>query len=82
MIPAHADASGLDFDFLARQFSIAGGNIRSAVFNACLQSAHQGHRRLGMPEVLVAVKREFDKMNRSLSLEQFGPYAPLIAELE
>jgi|APLak6261663543_1056040.scaffolds.fasta_scaffold00138_18 hypothetical protein len=82
VIPTHADASALDFDFLARQFSIAGGNIRSVVFNACLQSAHQGHKRLEMSEVLVAMKREFDKMNRSLSLEQFGPYASLIAELE
>jgi SpoVK/Ycf46/Vps4 family AAA+-type ATPase len=82
VIPAHADVSALDFDFLAMQFSMAGGNIRSAVFNACLQSTHQEYRRLGMPEVLVAVKREFDKMNRSLSLEQFGPYASLIEELE
>jgi len=32
--------------------------------------------------VIVAVKREFDKMNRSLSLEQYGAYASLVEGLE
>jgi hypothetical protein len=35
-----------------------------------------------MRDVLVAVKREYDKMNRSLSLDQLGPYASDIAALE
>ena len=28
-----------------------------------------------MEEIVVAVKREYDKLNRTLSLEQYGPYA-------
>ncbi len=32
--------------------------------------------RLTMKAIVVAVKREYDKMNRALSLEQFGAYAP------
>lgn len=89
VVPANADSSALDFDFLARQFPLAGGNIRSIVFNACLQCADgatwramgkQG--RLTMESMLIAVKREFDKMNRALSLEQFGPYTRIIVELE
>ena len=67
---------------------MAGGNIRSIVFNACLQSAANeealanGTRQLTMKDVLIAVKRECDKMNRSVSPEQFGHYAKAITYLE
>ncbi|HEX6626018.1 MAG TPA: AAA family ATPase, partial [Pyrinomonadaceae bacterium] len=62
MTPADVDASELDFAFLARQFQLAGGHIRSVIFNACLQSARReggagGPARLSMREVIVAVKR-------------------------
>ncbi|MBV9959799.1 MAG: ATP-binding protein [Acidobacteria bacterium] len=86
--PAGADSSHLDFDFLARQFPLAGGNIRSIVFNACLQSAagdetrQNADKQLSMKDVLIAVKRECDKMNRSVSAEQFGHYAQAITNLE
>ena len=46
-IPDGVDASALDFDFLAERFPLAGGHIRSAIFNACLQSAAAGARRRG-----------------------------------
>ena len=84
VIPKAADASDLNFDFLARQFPLAGGNIRSIVFNACLQSAatENGKKSLLMKDVLVAVKREYDKLNRVISPEQFGAYAKDIAFLE
>jgi hypothetical protein len=85
VIPEHADSSELEFDFLAEQFPLSGGNIRSIVFNACLQCAGSngnGSGQLTMNEIVVAVKREFDKMNRGLSLEQYGSYAALIERLE
>jgi hypothetical protein len=91
MIPAGVDSSELDFGFLARQFQLAGGHIRSVVFNACLQSADggaasggkgKGGARLSMRAVIVALKREYDKLNRATGLEQFGPYAPFVEELE
>jgi ATPase family associated with various cellular activities (AAA) len=79
VIPPRVDASDLDLAFLARQFPLAGGHIRSIVFNACLQSAGRGAEQvLTMERVIVAVKREYDKLKRSVSLEQFGPYAPLV----
>ena len=91
MIPEGVDSSELDFDFLARRFQLAGGHIRSVIFNACLQSA-DGHAasgvegasgaRLSMREVIVALKREYDKLNRAAGLEQFGPYASFVQELE
>ncbi|HKC63781.1 MAG TPA: ATP-binding protein, partial [Pyrinomonadaceae bacterium] len=89
VIPEHADAAQLDFDFLAQQFQLAGGNIRSIVFNACLQCAdgsglnkREYAGRLTMEEIIVAVKREYDKLNRTLSIEQYGSYAPLVERLE
>jgi hypothetical protein len=89
VIPGGVDCSLLDMDFLARRFALAGGHIRSIIFNACLQSAggsgsgpknHKG--RLTMENVIIAVKREYDKLNRTVSLEQFEPYAHIIKKLE
>ncbi len=89
VIPANADSSELDFDFLAKQFPLAGGNIRSIVFNACLQSAADSggaqskkRRVLTMKSILVAIRREYDKMNRSLSGGQLGDYASLLDGVE
>lgn len=91
VIPEKVDATLLDLDFLARQFPLAGGHIRSIVFNACLQSAKKSYQQtsidnqednllpqLTMERVMMAVKWEYDKLNRSVSLEQFGPYARLV----
>jgi hypothetical protein len=82
-IPRGADASGVEIDFLARGFPLTGGHIRSIVFNACLQSAHRGEgRKLEMEDVMVAIKREYDKMSRSLSLEQFGSFGAVLEGVE
>jgi hypothetical protein len=111
MIPRYVDSSLLDIDFLAKQFKLAGGYIRSIIFNACLQSTHREHTpghgqvnhpagttgqttpgvlsggdefkgRLTMEKVIIAVKREFDKLDRTVSLEQFGPYGHIVKGLE
>jgi len=89
VMPVYADCSDVEVDFLAAQFPLAGGSIRSVVLNACLQcadgsglSADGGRARLTMKAVVTAVKREFDKMNRTLSLEQYGAYASTIEGLD
>ncbi len=81
-VPEAVDASRVDFDFLARKFDLTGGHINSIVFYACLQSAGERERRLAMEDVVAAVKREYDKLNRSVSLEQFGPYAEIVERME
>ena len=86
--PPNADTSQIDFRFLAHQFPLSGGHIRSIAFNACLQSACSIHNQSGnrglltMEEVIIAVKREYQKLDRSVSRDRFGPWAPIIAELE
>ena len=89
VMPEHADSSQLDFSFLAERFPLAGGNIRSIVFNACLQCAdgstvraQDRARRLTMEEVITAIKREYDKVNRRLSPQQYGAFASLVEGLE
>jgi hypothetical protein len=80
VIPADVDAGALDFDFLAQRFALAGGHIRAIVFQACLQSASEGApRQLAMPAIVRAVQREYAKLDRVSSLDQFGAYAPLVA---
>ncbi|HEY8613418.1 MAG TPA: ATP-binding protein, partial [Roseomonas sp.] len=80
-IPEEVDASALDLRFLADRFGLAGGHIRSAVFQACLQSAGPGcARRLDMPAVIAAVRREMEKLGRPISLDGFGPYASHLEE--
>jgi len=82
VFPEAVDASSLDFTYLAKQFALAGGHIRSIAFNACLQSAAgQATPKVEMTTVLVAVKRELDKLNRAAAEELFGRYAPMIREL-
>jgi hypothetical protein len=87
--PPQVDVSGIDFPYLARQFQLAGGHIRSIIFNACLQAAArpvdaalpEGRvGRVTMPELLLAVKRELQKMSRSAGEEQFGIYQGLLRE--
>lgn len=81
VIPPGVDASALDIEFLAKRFALAGGHIRAIVFQACLQSAVEGApRRLTMEAVVLAVQREYEKLDRANSLDQFGPYAALVAE--
>jgi len=81
-IPKGVDVEDVDFDFLAQQFRFAGGHIRSIVFSACLQSANGGRPKLTMPDLIVAIKREYDKAERSIGLDYFGQYADLIAAME
>jgi hypothetical protein len=79
-MPPDVDASALDLPFLAQNFALAGGHIRGIVFQACLQSASEGApRSLAMPAVIRAVHREYAKLERAHSLDQFGPYASLVA---
>jgi hypothetical protein len=82
IFPAGVDTSELDYPYLAKRFPLSGGHIRSIAFNACLLSAtDSGEAKVRMVGVLIAVKREFDKLNHAASEELFGQYAPMIREL-
>jgi vesicle-fusing ATPase len=85
--PARVAVDEVDAGWLAQQFEMAGGHIRSAAFNACLLAASQQRTedapaRVGMGHVLTAVKRELEKMNRVAGREQFGRYAAHMEDWE
>ena len=85
VFPPGADAAALDYGYLAEQFELSGGHIRSIAFNACLQSAGGEHaggdgRRVDLRTVLVATRRELEKMGRAAGAGLFGRYAHLLGE--
>ena len=81
VFPAAVDVSALDFAFLAGEFELAGGHIRSAAFSACLHAAAASDvPRLAMTDVLVAIRHELDKLDRLAAPEQFGRYADLVRD--
>jgi adenylate kinase family enzyme len=89
VVPETIDSSEIDFDYLSKQYQLTGGNIRSIVFNACLQSVNgkkigdkKLKAKLSMDKVMIALKREYDKINRSITAEQLGIYASLLKETE
>lgn len=89
VFPKRVDASDLDFAFLASQFLLSGGHIRSIAFNACLQSAAvekiNDSEYVGavcMDTVLIAVKRELEKLERSSGAELFGEYGLTIRNFD
>jgi len=81
VFPKGVDIDALDIQYLARTFPLAGGHIRSIAFNACLQSKPGTEPRVEMPQVLSAIKRELDKLNRPNSPESFGRYQDQVAAL-
>lgn len=81
VFPADVDLGKLDIEYLARSFPLAGGHIRSIAFNACLQAGNSSKPNLEMAHVLLAIKRELDKLNRPNSPESFGKYQHQVASL-
>ncbi len=91
VFPERVATDTIDFAFLAVKFPLAGGHIRSIAFNACLQAAASKNGegagnggyvgRVDMSNVLMAVKRELAKLERSVNAELFGNYASLVQEV-
>ncbi len=68
----------LDLDFLARQFKLAGGNIRNiALAGAYLAAAED--KPLSMAHLIHGTAREYQKLGRMCVESEFGPYFGLVA---
>jgi SpoVK/Ycf46/Vps4 family AAA+-type ATPase len=78
--PAAAPISDdIDFVFLARQFKLAGGNIKNIVLNASFLAAAD-EKRIHMKHLILAARREFQKMGKACTEAIFGEYLSLIRE--
>jgi hypothetical protein len=67
----------VDIEFLARQFKIAGGNIRNIVLAAAFLAASDG-TGVGMAHFIRGVRREYQKLGRMVTDAEFGPYVHLV----
>ena len=73
-IPSQTPLSDdIDFDFLARQFNISGGNIRNIILSAAFYAASSS-TSIHMEHFIKGVKHEFLKLGRLITVEDFGPY--------
>lgn len=78
-LPAEAPVDEIDFEFLAREFRLSGGNIRNIVVSAAyLASANGG--RIGMAHLMCAARREHQKIGRVFSPTDAGGYAAAFPE--
>jgi AAA+ superfamily predicted ATPase len=75
--PAAAPVADLDVDFLARQFKVSGGIIHNAALSAAFLAAEEGVP-IGMRHVVLALKREFQKLGRLRTEAEFDRYYHLV----
>jgi len=67
----------VDIPFLARQFTLAGGNIKNCVLSAAFRAAADGGA-IAMRHLVYAVAREIEKMEQPIVRSDFGQHYHLI----
>jgi len=67
----------IDFNYLSRQFKVTGGNIKNIALSAAFLAANDGFT-ISMKHIIHATKREFQKMGKLCTEEDFGKYYHLI----
>jgi hypothetical protein len=72
-------ADDIDFGFLARQFKLAGGNIKNVALKAAFRAA-QDERAINMSDLVFATKSELLKAGKLCTKSDFGPYYELIQQ--
>jgi ATP-dependent 26S proteasome regulatory subunit len=65
----------IDFEFIAKRFEIAGGNIKNIVVSSAFLAA-QANEKIQMKHIVRAVKYELHKTGRVLLKEDLGEYYP------
>ncbi|MFN0095946.1 MAG: ATP-binding protein [Dehalococcoidia bacterium] len=69
-------AEDVDLGFVARQFKVAGGNLRNIVLSAAFLAATD-RAPLSMRHLMWATRREYQKMGRMVTAAEFGEYVAL-----
>ena len=67
----------IDYEFLAKKFSLSGGNIKNIALNAAFLAAEKSEK-VGMEHIIRATKREFQKMGKLCVQSDFGKYFCLL----
>jgi hypothetical protein len=63
----------VDLDHLAKQFKLAGGNIRNIALLSAYLAAEDGEV-IGMNQIVRAIKREYQKLGKLVTEAEFGHY--------
>ena len=66
--------SGVDLEFLAKQFKLSGGNIKNIALAAAFLAA-ECNSLVTMAHLLHATRREFQKLGKPVGVDQLRPYA-------
>ena len=67
----------VDFEFLARKFKIAGGNIKNVALAAAFRAANDGDA-IKMEHLMLAMKREYQKLGKVCERTDFEQYYDLV----
>jgi len=70
-------ADDMDLDFLAGAFRLAGGDIRNVTLAAAYEAASHDEP-VGMAHLVRATAREYRKLGRLCTEEDFGRYLALV----
>jgi len=72
-----APNNSVNFEFLAKQFKISGGNIRNVTLNATFLAATD-NTEVEMKHIVRAIKREYIKIGKPCLESEFGSYFPMV----
>lgn len=67
----------IEFEFLAKQFKISGGNIKNIALHAAFLAAGNS-KRVDMAHIIQGTKREYQKMGKLCVKSDFGKYFELV----
>jgi SpoVK/Ycf46/Vps4 family AAA+-type ATPase len=70
-------AADVDLEFLARRLKVAGGSIKNIALGAAFL-ARAGGGAVGMREIVLSAKREYQKIGRLCMKAEFGDYHELV----
>lgn len=67
----------IDFKFLANNLHLSGGNIKNIVINAAFLAANRSGP-ISMADIILASRREFEKIGKPVQRSEFGRYASML----
>jgi len=78
VFPAETPVSDdIDFEFLAASFRLSGGNIKNIALSAAFLAADTSDC-VTVKHIILATKREYEKIGRQCSESEFGKYYDLV----
>jgi SpoVK/Ycf46/Vps4 family AAA+-type ATPase len=75
--PLNAD---VDLDFLSESFRLSGASIASIALASAFLARSEGAKAVAMRHLVRATRRELNKLGKSVSSGEFGPFASLLGD--